>query len=73
MLFSELAKQNRVSVDKESMTGVEFCEEIITTLCNTRIATEDAVAFTGVLRELKIPVNSMTRYSISYYDKFTII
>lgn len=61
MLFSELSKQNRVSVDKESMTGVEFCEEIVTTLCNTKVATEDAVAFTGILRELKIPSNSMSR------------
>lgn len=61
MIFSELSKQNRVAVDKESMTGVEFCSEIITTLCNTTIATEDAVAFTAILRELKMPTNSITR------------
>lgn len=61
MIFSERTKQNRVAVDKESMTGVEFCNEIITTLCNTRISTEDAVAFTAVLRELKIPSNSLSR------------
>lgn len=62
MLFSELAKQNRVAVDTESMTGAEYCGEIISSLCDTEIAIEDAVAFTAVLRELRIPPTVVHKY-----------
>lgn len=73
MIFSELAKQNRVIVDKESMTGLEYCNEIITTLCNTKVSSEDAVAFTAVLRELKIPANITSRYVDVNPTSFEII
>ncbi|KAK4022819.1 hypothetical protein OUZ56_008265 [Daphnia magna] len=55
MIFSELGKQNRVTLDSDSMTGAEYCGGVISSLCDTEIAVEDAVAFTAVLRELRIP------------------
>lgn len=55
MIFSELGKQNRVPRDSDSMTGAEYCGGVISSLCDTEIAVEDAVAFTAVLRELRIP------------------
>lgn len=61
MLFSELGKQSRVTIDGETMSGPEYCNEIITSLCNTAVSTEDAVAFAAVLRELKISSNSTSR------------
>lgn len=62
MLFSELSKQNRVTVDGESMTGQEYSTEVLNSLCNTVIETEDAVAFAAVLRELKIPSATANRF-----------
>ncbi len=61
MVFSELGKQSRVTIDGETMPGPEYCSEIINSLCNTNVATEDAVAFTAMLRELKMPTNSINR------------
>lgn len=62
MLFSELSKQNRVSVEADILTGEEYCSEIISSLCETDIAIDDAVAFTAVLRELKIPSSTVSKY-----------
>ncbi len=62
MIFSELAKQNRVNVEEDTLTGEEYCGEIINSLCETEIATDDAVAFTAVLRELKIPPSTVNKY-----------
>ena len=61
MLFSELSKQARVTIDGESMTVTEYTDEIINSLCNTTVASEDAVAFAAMLRDLKIPSNSISR------------
>lgn len=44
------------------MTGQEYCTEVMNSLCNTVIETEDAVAFTAVLRELKMPPTTANRY-----------
>ena len=63
MLFSELSKQSRVTIDGETMSGPEYCNEIISVLCNSTVETEDAVAFAAVLRELKIPSNSISRFT----------
>ena len=64
MVFCELGKQIRVVVDTEYMSGLEYCTELITALCNTNVSTEDAVAFTAVLRELKIPPTMLTKYNL---------
>lgn len=62
MLFSELAKQNRVTIDGQTMSGHEYCDEIINALCNTNVASEDSVAFAAMLRELKMPAHSLNRF-----------
>jgi hypothetical protein len=62
MIFSELAKQNRVNVEGNTLTGEEYCSEIINSLCEIEIATDDAVAFTAVLRELEIPPSTVNKY-----------
>lgn len=61
MLYSELSKQGRLTVDGESITGVQYCDEIICSLCNTVVSSEDAVAFASILRELKVPPNFVGR------------
>ena len=61
MLYSELSKQGRVTIDGDAMTGVQYCDEIIGSLCNTVVSSEDAVAFASVLRELKVPSNFVGR------------
>ena len=43
------------------MTGIQYGDEIISSLCNTVVASEDAVAFAGVLRELKTPASFVSR------------
>ena len=62
MIFSELAKQNRITAETDMLTGEEYCSEIINSLCEIDIATDDAVAFTAVLRELKIPSSTVSKY-----------
>ncbi|KAI9555688.1 hypothetical protein GHT06_018203 [Daphnia sinensis] len=62
MIFSELEKQNRVTLDSDSVTGAEYCDGVISSLCNTEIAVDDAVAFTAVLRELKIPATIVHKF-----------
>ena len=43
------------------MTGVQYCDEIIGSLCHTMVSAQDAVAFASVLRELKIPSSFIGR------------
>jgi hypothetical protein len=54
MLFSELVKQNRILIEGQTMTGPDYCNEIVHSLCNTTVSKEDAVAFAALLRDLKI-------------------
>lgn len=72
MIFCELGKQSRVVVDTEYMTGMEYCNELIVALCNTNVASEDAVAFTAVLRELKIPATTLTKLVDCYFTDFFV-
>ncbi|XP_059352281.1 Fanconi anemia group I protein-like isoform X2 [Daphnia carinata] len=62
MIFSELAKQSRVTLDSNTVTGAEYCDGVISSLCDIEIAVDDAVAFTAVLRELRIPATIVHKF-----------
>lgn len=61
LLMSELSKQSRVTVDAETISGLAYCDQIISFLCNIQISAGDAVAFSGILRELELPLTSVNR------------
>ena len=68
--MSELSQQPHVTVDGQTVRGDEYCDQIITFLCQIKVATEDIVAFTGILRELEMPLTAVNRYFCFYNFSF---
>lgn len=61
IVYSELSQQNRVTIEGDSITGMECCNRVVEELCHVDVTPEDGVAFAANLRDLIIPQNSMNK------------